>query len=118
MLPDQYVQHAMRSLKKGQSFPFNLNHALHGLCSETGEIAHTIKKHIIYEQPFDTQNAKEEIGDLMWYVALFCHATGISLEEAMHQNIAKLMKRYPDAFSPEAAMARADKDAGASDKVA
>jgi NTP pyrophosphatase (non-canonical NTP hydrolase) len=109
MLPDEYVEAAMRSLKKNQTQQYDLAHALMGLASETGEIAHTIKKHIIYEQPLDRKNLQEEIGDLMWYVAVACFTTGISLETAMLANIKKLMKRYPETFTPEAAMARADK---------
>lgn len=109
MRPDEYVQQAMRSLKHGQSFQYQLNHSLHGLASEVGEIADTIKKHIIYEQPFDRANMEEELGDLLWYIALMCNINGFSLEEIMQKNIAKLMKRYPNKFTPEAAAARADK---------
>lgn len=109
MTPDQYVVDAMRSLKDVPNFHYNLNHSLHGLVSETGEIAHTIKKHIIYEQPFDRDNMEEELGDLLWYVALMCHTNGFSLEKIMRQNINKLKKRYPEKFTPQDAIARADK---------
>lgn len=109
MRPDEYVQLAMRSLKEVSNFHYNLNHSLHGLSSEVGEIADIIKKHIIYEQPFNRSHMEEELGDLMWYVALMCYANGFSLEAIMQQNIAKLMKRYPEKFTPEAAAARADK---------
>lgn len=109
MTPDKYVIDAMRSLREHPDHKFNLNHALHGLASETGEIADTIKKHIIYEQPLDVGNLEEEIGDLLWYVALLCYANKLSLENAMKRNIHKLMVRYPDKFTPEAAAARVDK---------
>lgn len=109
MTPDQYVRDAMRSLKEVPNFHYNLNHSLHGLSSEVGEIADIIKKHIIYEQPFNRSHMEEELGDLMWYIALMCYANGFSLEAIMQQNIAKLMKRYPEKFTPEAAAARADK---------
>jgi NTP pyrophosphatase (non-canonical NTP hydrolase) len=39
---------------------------------------------------------KEELGDVMRYIAIFCDATGITLEDAMKANIAKLQKRYPE----------------------
>lgn len=108
-LPDDYVVQAMRSLKDDQSFQYQLNHSLHGLVSEVGEIADIIKRHIIYEQRFDRENMKEELGDLMWYIALMCRLNGFSLAEIMHENIVKLRKRYPEKFTPEAAVARADK---------
>lgn len=109
MKPDQYVVEAMRSLKLGNSQQFNLNHSLHGIMSEAGEIADTIKKHIIYEQPLNVENIEEEVGDILWYLALLCYATNVSLEAAMQRNIEKLWKRYPEKFTPEAAAARADK---------
>lgn len=115
MKADEYVKAAMRSLKESSDLHFNLNHALHGLCSETGEIADTIKKHIVYVQPLNVANLDEEIGDLMWYVALLCYANNLSLEACMQHNIQKLMKRYPEKFTPQAALARADKNDGGND---
>lgn len=109
MTPDQYVVEAMRSLKRGQDLHYDLNHSLHGLISESGEIADTVKRHIIYEQPLDVDNLEEEIGDLMWYVAVMCYVNNISLEKAMKRNIDKLLKRYPEKFTTEAAVKRADK---------
>lgn len=109
MTPDQYVISAMRSLRENPSHHFQLNHALHGLASEVGEIADTIKKHVIYEQPLDRSNLQEEIGDLCWYIALLCYCNNISLEVALEENIQKLAKRYPEKFTPELAAARLDK---------
>jgi NTP pyrophosphatase (non-canonical NTP hydrolase) len=111
VMPDDYIIEAMRTLRDHSSLHFQLNHALQGLISETGEIADTIKKHVIYDQTLDVGNIEEEIGDLMWYIALLCYVNGISLEVAMTRNIDKLRKRYPEKFTPEAAAARADKNA-------
>jgi NTP pyrophosphatase (non-canonical NTP hydrolase) len=112
LTPDDYVRLAMRSLKPDDNFHYQLNHALHGLASEVGEIADTIKKHIIYKQRFDIENMHEELGDLLWYIALMCFNNGFSLEEVMCCNIEKLKKRYPEKFTEEAAAARADKVVG------
>lgn len=109
MTPDQYVVDAMRSCRPGPDFGYDLNHSLHGLASETGEIADTIKKHLVYDQPFNRENMHEELGDLMWYVALMCKACNFSLESIMIANVEKLKKRYPEKFTAEAAAARADK---------
>lgn len=109
MNPDEYVEQAMRTLRSDPDHHFQLNHALHGLASEVGEIADAIKKHIVYGQPLDVDNLEEEVGDLLWYIALLCYSNAFSLETVMIRNIVKLAKRYPDKFTPEAAVARADK---------
>jgi NTP pyrophosphatase (non-canonical NTP hydrolase) len=87
----------------------DLQHAQLGIASEGGEIADTLKKHIAYNQPLDTENLKEELGDLMWYVALGATALGMDLSDICEANIDKLRKRYPDKYSDEHAAARADK---------
>jgi hypothetical protein len=47
-----------------------LRHALLGVIGEVGEIADCWKKHIIYEQPLDTVNLIEELGDLRFYIQM------------------------------------------------
>lgn len=92
---------------------FELIHAVLGLASELGEIADTVKKHVIYQQPLDASNIVEEQGDLDWYGALLMTAIGELRSIAMTKNITKLRKRYPEGYSDLAAIARADKVHGA-----
>jgi NTP pyrophosphatase (non-canonical NTP hydrolase) len=70
-----------------------------GMMGEVGELAGAIENWIQYNRGLDLVNIKEELGDLMWYIALMCNASGISLEEVMEKNIAKLRLRYPDKYS-------------------
>ena len=86
-----------------------LQHALLGILSEGGELADTIKKHVIYGQPLDVENLKEEIGDLFWYPAVIANALGLDLGEIAKQNIEKLKKRFPGAYTDAHAAARLDK---------
>jgi NTP pyrophosphatase (non-canonical NTP hydrolase) len=51
-------------------------------------------------------NVKEEIGDLMWYIGVFCKKNNLNLEEIMETNIKKLAARYPDKFTQKAAINR------------
>lgn len=87
-----------------------LIHASMGMSGETGEITDTIKKNLMYDKPVDTENLKEECGDVLWYMAIMLHELGSSFEEIMEQNVAKLLKRYPNGFTEEDAIARADKN--------
>lgn len=81
-------------------------HVVLGLCSEVGEFADQLKKHIFYGKPLDVINLKEEIGDLDWYIALACDILKTTLSEIQATNIAKLRQRYPEKFTDENALER------------
>ena len=80
--------------------------AVMGLCDEVGEIAGPLKKFLWHGHELDTAHLHEEIGDVLWYLATLCNALGLSLEDALTQNLAKLARRYPDGFSTEASRSR------------
>lgn len=143
-----------------------VKHAILGMITEIGELADNVKRNFVYEKPLDMVNGEEEIGDICWYLNLYCAEMDItgheldvmrgkakpcdtlldavldivkwlgllgsaptrwiveglvstltylclhfetSLDTALDRNIAKLKKRYPDNYSNEAALARADK---------
>lgn len=76
-----------------------LLHAAMGLVTEAGEFMDAFKKHIFYGKPQDTTNLKEELGDLLWYIAIALDELGEkSFEGIMNTNIAKLKARYGDKF--------------------
>jgi NTP pyrophosphatase (non-canonical NTP hydrolase) len=81
------------------SYMARLIHAGMGITTEAGEFMDALKKHTMYGRQIDTTNLKEELGDLMWYISLACDELGITLEEVMERNIAKLRKRYPEQFT-------------------
>jgi len=83
-----------------------LLHSMIGLCTESGEIQDMMKKHIFYGKDIDKVNLKEELGDLMWYIAIACDEIDISLEEVMQTNVDKLRARYGEKFTEEAALNR------------
>lgn len=91
-----------------------LLHSMIGLCTETGEIQDIMKKHIFYGKEIDRVNFVEELGDLMWYVAIACDELGVSLEEVMQKNAEKLAKRYEGGFTETKALNR---DLGSERKI-
>lgn len=103
-----YQSLAMRTAKP-MEMQDDLLHAALGLTGEAGEFADCIKKHWAYGKQLDGENAIEELGDLLWYVALACHAMGVGMDEVAAYNIAKLRKRYPQQYQDELAVFRADK---------
>lgn len=74
----------------------DLLHATLGITSEGGEIADTVKKHLAYGKPLNTQNLVEELGDLAWFMTLMMKTLGVSWGQVLSANIAKLETRYPD----------------------
>lgn len=114
MSPDEYVKNAVKTESKDlkaiagrfEGGVVRLSHAMIGMCTEAGEFQDAVKKHLFYGKPLDTVNLAEELGDLMWYVAIACDTLGVSLQEVMEKNIAKLKARYGDKFTEEAALNR------------
>lgn len=109
-----YQEAAMRTAKTFAPKTFSteemdLLHAALGVSSDAGELVDAIKKHLIYGKELDKQNVVEEIGDVMWFCALCCRAIGEDLDYIAQMNIGKLMQRYPDKYTDQAAIARADK---------
>ncbi len=87
-------------------------HLLHmcvGVSGESGELLDAIKKHVIYNKPIDIENVIEELGDLEFYMEGLRQGLGISREETIDANIAKLGVRYAQGYSDKAAQERADK---------
>ena len=87
----------------------NLWHMGTGVCTESGEIMDTVKKHVIYQQVLDRGNLVEEIGDLLFYVQGILSHIDVPLHHVLAKNIQKLEQRYGPTYSDEAAKERKDK---------
>ena len=69
-----------------------------GLSGEVGELNDMIKKWIFHGKPLEEGELCKELGDILWYIAMFCESMSWDIEEVMQQNIEKLKKRYPEGF--------------------
>lgn len=65
-----------------------------GVGGESGEVLEVIKKGNRPGREVDVPHLKEEIGDVMWYLANLAKYYGLSFEEIALDNIEKLQKRY------------------------
>ena len=81
-----------------------------GLAGEAGELLDMFKKWIFHNKVLDRDHAKKELGDVMWYVAMICHAMGWDLDEIMQMNVDKLKARYPEGFSTDLSNHRKEGD--------
>jgi NTP pyrophosphatase (non-canonical NTP hydrolase) len=105
---DAYIEDAKRT----ESLPFiegltekeiRLLHAQMGMQTESAEFTDALKKHIFYGKPLDKVNLKEELGDMLWYIAIALDCLDTDFETQMKINIDKLKARYPEKFTNQAA---------------
>ena len=68
-----------------------------GIAGEAGEIVEKWKKAVAYrEGNFDEaqfEDFKKEFADVIWYIAVLAESLGLSLDEMMQTNVAKLKDR-------------------------
>lgn len=81
-----------------------------GLSGEVGEFNDMIKKWIFHEKELDIEHLKKELGDILWYAAMMCHAFNWNMNEIMQINIDKLEARFPKGFDVDKANNRKNDD--------
>ncbi|UTC25464.1 putative pyrophosphatase [Pectobacterium phage vB_PcaM_P7_Pc] len=105
-LMSQFIKDAIRT----ESHNFYLDavgprliHASMGLVTEAAEFQDALKKSLFYGKPLDTTNLKEEMGDLLWYLALAMDTLETDFDAEQDRVIRKLKARYPSKFDNELA---------------
>ena len=73
-------------------------HSLLGIITESGEIAEGIIPTLFIEEEPDWVNLDEEIGDMLYYIAVYIRSRGKTFEQFFQANRAKLEARYPEGF--------------------
>lgn len=87
---------------------------LQGLLQHCGNLADAIKRVTIYNQPYLPDGCwkiREHILLCVRWLQAAARVEGFDNELILFENIAKLRKRYPEAYSDAAALHRADKAA-------
>lgn len=100
---------AARTIRNGLKNHDYKYHALHGMASEIGEI-HGIYQKVFQGHKAEEEHIKKELGDLLWFIAEYCTASGWGLSEVMQLNIDKLKARFPEGFEVEKSLHRKDGD--------
>lgn len=84
-----------------------INYGL-GLGGESGEVLELIKKYAFHGHAIQSDEIKNELGDVLWYLSNIANLVGLTLEEIATANIEKLRKRYPEGFTTEDSLKRVD----------
>ncbi|MBN1641003.1 MAG: nucleoside triphosphate pyrophosphohydrolase family protein [Anaerolineae bacterium] len=105
---DDYQRMAMRTAGHTEDRDKVLTYAALGLTGESGEVAEMIKKAFYHGHPLDPGALSEELGDVLWYLAVMASGLGLSLGAIAAENVAKLRARYPEGFSEERSRSRED----------
>lgn len=111
MTGNEYQRLALRTAG-GDDAEYLLENGVMGLNGEAGECIDIVKKHLFQGHPLDTDKLVDELGDVLWYVAITADGIGVPLEDIMQHNIDKLRKRYPDGFDVERSIHREGESGG------
>jgi NTP pyrophosphatase (non-canonical NTP hydrolase) len=64
-----------------------------GMAAEVGEFCGKIAKTFRKDKDLDKEAAAQELGDVMWFVALTCRELGYTMQQVATMNIIKLHDR-------------------------
>jgi len=68
-----------------------------GISGEAGEVIEKWKKIVAYKSgditADDLEELKKELGDVIWYLAVFADSLGLTLDEVVQLNVSKLIDR-------------------------
>lgn len=104
---ETYQSKAARTMNKESSPRDALCNMAMGIAGECGELVDCLKKHVFHGHPVDNDKLASEIGDVLWYLAGLSTTLGLSLDVVASGNINKLRKRYPEGFSEQRSINRA-----------
>ncbi|QAT43463.1 nucleoside triphosphate pyrophosphohydrolase family protein [Aminipila luticellarii] len=94
---NKYQKSALRTADKLEDDELILNGVM-GLNGEAGECIDIVKKALFQGHLLDDEKLLDELGDVLWYVAITAEGIGATLDEVAQHNIDKLNKRYPEGF--------------------
>jgi len=99
MCINEYRKQVKRTVNKELGRNDQLYNFLFGLTGEVGELVNYFKKIAYQGHEYMEDYAKEEIGDIFWYLINLCNILEFDVHDVLDGNIDKLKKRYPNGFS-------------------
>jgi len=95
---DDYQQAALRTINPALDDQDRLIDASVGLVEEAAELLGLVRKRVFQQRDIDEARLTEELGDVLWCLAITAHTLGIPLSRIAQANQEKLRRRHPDGF--------------------
>jgi NTP pyrophosphatase (non-canonical NTP hydrolase) len=95
---DTYQAAARRTINPALDDRDRLLDASAGLAEEAAELLGLIRKRVFQKRDVDDTRLTEELGDVLWCLAITADCLGVPLSKVVEANQAKLAKRHPDGF--------------------
>jgi NTP pyrophosphatase (non-canonical NTP hydrolase) len=95
---NEYQRAALRTFNPALTANERLMDAAAGLAEEAGEVLGLVRKRLYQQREIPREKLVEELGDVLWCLAVTAESLGIGLEEVAAANVAKLQRRHPDGF--------------------
>jgi len=99
MTLDDYQRTALRTVNPKLDDRDRLLDASAGLAEEAAELLGLIRKRVFQGREIDEARLTEELGDVLWCLAVTADALGVRLSRVAEANEAKLRLRHPDGFT-------------------
>ena len=95
---DDYQRAALRTINPSLDERDRLLDASAGLAEEAAEVLGLVRKRVFQDREVPADRMIEELGDVLWCLAVTAHTLGISLSQVAEANQAKLAIRHPDRY--------------------
>jgi NTP pyrophosphatase (non-canonical NTP hydrolase) len=109
---DDYQRSALRTVNPTLDDRDRLLDASAGLAEEAAEVLGLVRKRVFQQRDVESARLVEELGDVLWCLAVTADSLGISLSKVAEANQAKLERRHPDGFRSESERPRAGAKSG------
>ena len=98
MTLDEFQNGALRTVNTSLGDRDRLLDVAAGLSEEASEVLGLVRKQVFQGRAVDKARFSEELGDVLWCVAVAAHSLGLTLEQVADANQAKLTARHPNGF--------------------
>lgn len=95
---EEFQRAALRTTNPDLAPDERLLDAAAGLAEEAGEVLGLVRKRIFQRRDAGSERFVEELGDVLWCLAVTADALGVSLGEVAEANRRKLEQRHPKGF--------------------
>jgi len=96
---DDYQRAALRTINPSLDDRDRLLDASAGLAEEAAEVLGLVRKRVFQQRDVPAERMVEELGDVLWCLAVTAHLLGISLSKVAEVNQEKLAGRHPEGFA-------------------